>query len=120
MIDRNRLAHKFATESEHLRLNKITFRIHPVKWSVLVTMMQGMNVEARLLAESLKVGHGIDVDFDQDATLYFVFDSEMRKKLDDSNYKDPSEAQLCATSRCVGVSEQDARDKFTAQFLGDN
>lgn len=117
---RNRLNHPIAQASRHLAIHKISFRIVHHQWSAVAAMLQAMNVEPAVLLEALKVGHGIEIDVDEDPELFFVLDSEMRQKLHDSNFREPSEAQLIATSRCVAMSEQDAREKFSAQFKGDN
>lgn len=101
-------------------MHKITFRIVHHPWSAVVLMFHELGVDAPTLLDSLREGHGIEIDPNEDPEIYFVLDSEMRDKLHASNFRDPTEGQLCGTSRCVGLSEQDAREKFTAQFLCDN
>lgn len=114
-----RFRHPIAKESAHLHLNKIRFSVVAHKWSAVVLMLHEMNVDAETLLEALKTGHGLAFDPADDPTLYFILDDEMRRRLYDSNFRDPTDAQLVATSRSVGLTEKDAREKFVAQFMGD-
>ncbi len=121
-MKRPRFNHQFAQRAaeDALTLHKISFKVISATWAQVVVMMMDANVEPQIVLEALKEGHGIEIAPDENPTLWFVLDSEMRDKLHDANYREPTTFQLIATSRCVGLSEEDAKAKFTAMVRGDN
>lgn len=83
-------------------------------------MMAELSVPAPTLLEAIQVGHGISIDPNENPELFFVLDSEMRQKLQDANFREPTDAQLIGTSRCVGLSEFDVRQKWEQMLKGNS
>lgn len=117
---KNRIKDHPIRRDRHLELTPISFRIVSHTWIEVLEMMKTGEVEPDILKKALSEGHGIEFDPSDNPTLFFVLDSEMRQKLHDANYRDPSPYHLIATSRCVALSEQDARDKWAMMLENNN
>lgn len=98
-----------------LHLDFVGYRVICKPWSAVKAIMSEFHQDSELLRAALKIGHGIDIDESipgSDPMIYFVVDQQQKEKLSEYHIDNPTMLQLLGTSRCFGLTKEDAEEKF--------
>ena len=102
-------------------LRETKYRVLPFTFSRLAAIMAEFDQSEAVLRDALFIGHGISVPVDARAmTLYFVVTSDQMEDLADHRVPSPTVMQLLGTCRHIGISEDDAVQRFKAAVKAEN
>lgn len=98
------------------------YSIFPISYLRIRDIMAEFDGSERLLRDALWAGYQVEINdaIAKVAILHVVVDEEMAEKLHAHGITNPTMCQLIGTSRCIALSENDAKMRFEAMMRSQN